>query len=773
MQRGTEAVLNIFLRIAQKQERGPGMNWRTAFRCWHVALRMPLGFFLVLCVGLSAFARERKILQKSATDPQLQAAETYLDQANPNTANAGLPVLLVQSLLNGNKRAIVKFDFSSLPNVGIKRAVLKLHIATGGAPESNFKYEAFPLTSFFNQPDATWNTRVADLVWGAPGGDFGNTPTATTKVKPLSVSARWNITKEVQSWYAGTPNYGTIIKDSVENGSADPDNDVDPTDPIDAGTVFSSNNDPNPANAPSLTVFFVQNVANLTATPGSNQVQLNWSYPLPLGVVIEPNVGVLILRRANLPVDKNSSPVDGNNYGLCSRIGNGTVVFNNTALATTFTDDGTDACGTPTNGTTWYYKVFMQDAKRNYSTSGKPAAGSSVYTEEISATPSATAPQSSSWMTATFATNLAPPSLFPGSIAMLGTQSNLLFAVNPNTGLRPYPPVSLGGAISGRSPIIDAPDSSLKQNVIYVADQSGLTYAVATDTGQILWVVDPIGNGGTPFLGAGSVVVKNFANPLYLQPDDLFVVGTRNASTTSGNEILGIDGNTGKTLWQTVGNTGTVPAMDMIVSTPAVSFSRSTVWVTSHSNGSTTQPSLWDLDANTGKVLATANLGDIDSSPVLTPDESILFVGNNVGTVYAIDPSTGTVLASFAGGDGAVVDYPLVVGFSSPYTVVFSGATGVHALSYNATAKTFTPLWNTTINTPSAPIAVTGLTDVYVGSNDGTIHELDIGTGNDMRNEIVNTGQPGFVGNPSLDLSLMRVYVSTTDQRMYAFPFPF
>ncbi|MHB8527751.1 MAG: outer membrane protein assembly factor BamB family protein, partial [Candidatus Acidiferrales bacterium] len=463
----------------------------------------------------------------------------------------------------------------------------------------------------------------------------------------------------------------------------------------------------------------------------------------------------------------------GNDPGLCATVGTGTVVFDDLLSSTSFTDNASDSCGAPANGTTWYYKVFMRDALNNYSTSGSAAAGGSVFTSEISATPSATAPQFSNWLAATFSTNLAPPSLFPASIAMVGTQSNLLIAVNPNTGLRPYPAVSLGGAISGRSPIIDAPDSSLAQNVIYVADQSGLTYAVATDTGQILWVVDPIGKGGTPFLGAGSVVVKKFADPSYTRTDDLFVVGTRNSTTTSGNEIVGIDGNTGATVWQTVGATGSVPPMDMIVSTPVISFSRSTIWVTSHSSGSTTQPSLWDLDANTGKVLATDNLGDIDSSPVLTPDESTLFVGNNAGTVYAIDPSTGAVLASFVGGDGAIIDYPLVVGFGSPYTVVFSGATGIHALNYNANAKTFTALWNTTIKTPSAPISVFGISDVYVGSNDGTIHELDLTSGADIRDEIVNIGQPGFVGDPSLDLSLMRIYVSTTDQRMYAFPFPF
>ncbi|MGH9710519.1 MAG: DNRLRE domain-containing protein, partial [Candidatus Acidiferrales bacterium] len=176
--------------------------------CSQFAIRMLLGIFLGLSLGLTASARERKIIQKSATDPQLRAGETFIDQGNPTTVNAKLPVLTVQSLLNANKRAIVQFDFSFLPNVGIKSALLTLHIVT--TPESTFNYEAFPLASFFNQPDATWDTRVADLIWGTPGGDFGNTPTATATVVPGSTSATWNITKDVQSWYAGTPNYGTI-----------------------------------------------------------------------------------------------------------------------------------------------------------------------------------------------------------------------------------------------------------------------------------------------------------------------------------------------------------------------------------------------------------------------------------------------------------------------------------------------------------------------------------------------------------------------------------
>ena len=713
-----------------------------------------------LLFGRSSFAREQATLQKSVQNPQARAANNFLDQANPNSVNAN--ILQVQSARNGNQRALILFDFSLLPNVGIKTAQLTLTVQT--APLRNRTYDAFPLNNFFATADATWNTRVADLPWDTAGGDIPGTRTASVRVGPLTTTASWTITSAVQSWYSGNasgvpvPDYGTLIKDHNENTIA-----------LGTRTVFDSNSSASP---PALTVTFVQNVQNLAAAVGSGQVALSWTYPSAIGSILEANKGVLIVRNSGVPVNKNTVPTDGTTYAPCTALGNGIVVFNSTTLATSFTDDSSDKCGGPANGTAYYYKVFIQDSARNYSTSGSSPDGGSLSTPEVSATPSASTPDTSNWITATYSTTLAPPSLFPGLVAMLGTQTNFLFGIDANTGLRLYPPLSLGGAITGRSPVIDAPDSSVGQDMVYVADQSGLAYGIAVDTGQTAWVVDPLQQGGTPFVAAGALLVKNFAAALYTLPHDLFILGTRNSSTATANAIVAVDGNSGATVWKTVGASGTTPAMDIINATPTISYTKNTVWVTSDSNKNK-QPSLWKLDANTGKVLATLSLGDIDSSPVLTPDESILFVGNNAGTIYAIDTTSASVITSFVGGDGATIDYPLLVNFSSPYTLVFSGATAVHGLTYNATTKAFTANWKTTVNAPSAPISVFGFTDLWVGSGDGMIHELNMNTGADIRDLVVNTGQPGVIGDPSLDLTLNRIYVSTNDQRMYSFPFPF
>jgi hypothetical protein len=472
-------------------------------------------------------------------------------------------------------------------------------------------------------------------------------------------------------------------------------------------------------------------------------------------------------------VDKGSVPTDTQDPAMCSVVGSGTVVFDNTSLATSFTDDSSDPCGAPTNDTTWFYKIFLRDQKNYYST--QPISQGSVFTEEISATPSATAAnqQNSVWIAATFSTTLAAPSLFPGSIVMAGSQTNLSFGIDAVTGLRKYPPVSLGGPVTGRSPVIDAPDSSLAANVMYVADNDGLVYAIATDTGQVLWAVNPTTLTTNGFTGAPSVQVKSFSDSMFTLAHDLLVVGTRNGASTTANRIVGIDGNTGATLWQTIGNAGGVAKMDIISSSPAIDFVNHAVWVTSRSAGATAQPSLWKLNPNTGAVLTTAALGDTDTDPTLSIPGDVLFVANNAGTIFAINPATAATLKSVAGGDGAIISFPIVLGLTSPYTVIFSGQTAVHAMKYDKTANTFTSLWSTTISGPSAPIGVTGGSKVYVGSADGKIHELDAVTGVDGKQRTANTGQPGIVGDPALDLVLSRVYISTNDQRAYGFAFPF
>jgi PQQ-like domain len=622
----------------------------------------------------------------------------------------------------------------------------------------------------------TWNTRVATTTWTAAGGDIAGTATDTETVKHTSTSVAFNVTADVQNWYNGSTNFGTIITDRAANDGN--------------STVFGSKEATTSTNAPELDVTFVQNVTGLTAAPGNGSVTLNWNIPALIGTAFngEKYTGVLILRRTGSPVDKTSFPTDTMDPGLCSTVSTGVVVFDDASGKTSFTDNASDTCanaGQPVNGTTYFYKVFLRDSSNYYSS--QDITNGSTFVEEISATPAATtaAQQNTQWIAATFATDLASPALIPGTVVGVGSQMNLLFLINASTGLRQFVPVSVGGAIDSRSPVIDAASSSTGQDIVYLTDADGLIYAINTDTGVFDWVVNPIGTGTVLLQGGPAVELKSVAGG----SNDQVFFGTRNTGTTTGNKIFGLNGNTGANAsWSPItGATGSIPKLDIINSTPLVDYVHSAIWVTSRSACATAQPSLWKINPSTGAVLATEDLGDIDASPTLTPASDVLFVANNgdaiVGgtctagnsTIYAINPTTGATLASFVSTDGPVVSYPIVVAGTPPvYNVIYSGTTGVHLLEYDSSRMNFIQTWVTAITDPSAPIAVTGLSFIFVGSSDGKIHELALVGGADVKDEVTNDGPTiGTVGDPSIDEALSRIYVTTTDQRAYAFIIPF
>jgi hypothetical protein len=732
----------------------------------------------MLLIAAPVIARETIVLQKSGTDPQARGEDATLNQMSPNSNNVG-NTLTVSGKAGANENAILEFDLSRIPNVGVKAATLTLNVTT--PPTANVTYGAYPVSDFWQASAATWNTRVATTAWATAGGDASGTATGTATITKTSTTAAFGVTADVQNWYNGSANYGWLIKD--QNA------------PENRTTIFGSKEASN-ATSPSLSVTFVQNVTGLTATAGNGSVTLNWTIPGLIGTAVgaEHYTGVLILRRTGSPVDKTSYPTDTMDPGLCATVSTGVVVFDDNTGKTSFTDNATnDTCaspgGAPVNGTTYFYKVFLRDSSNYYSY--QPITNGSTYTEEISATPGATAAtqQNTQWIAATFATDLASPSLIPGSVAAMGSQTNLLFFINAVTGLRQFVPISLGGSIASRSPLIDAATSSTGQDIDYVTDQDGLVYAVNTDTGVIDWVVNPVGTGTVALQGGPAVQLKSIAGGA----NDQVFFGSRITTTTSANQIFGLNGNTGANAsWSPL--TGPLATtnegsqnLDIINSTPLIDYVHNVVWITSRSACGTAQPSLWQVNPSTGAVKGIANLGDIDASPSLSFYSDVLFVatvGDSGGgtcvagnsTIYAINPTTGATIASFVTSDGPIVSYPVVLGPAPPYTVIYSGATAVHALSIDPTRPTpvFAQVWNTTVANPSAPISSTGLQYVFVGSSDGTIHELMLTTGADIKDEVCNIGATkGTVGDPSIDEVLSHIYVTTTDQRAYAFVFPF
>ena len=753
-----------------------------------VFLRAACAVLLLAGMTSALSAREQIVIQKSATDAQARGGSVFLNQNAAGTAQGDGVIVNARTSGGGRlERSLILFDLSALPPLAVKQATLTLHVIT--APTSSRTYGAHSLTNFWNLL-ASWNNRTTaangvNNAWGAAGGDFNGTATATATISTASnVNVTWDISGDLQTWYQGTSaNYGTLIKDENEGANRT--------------TTFGSFGNATQANRPSLTINFLQNVKNLTATPGSGSVALTWTNPTPVtgSTVLEAYAGVVILRRAGAPVDKGAVPADGTAQTACNTVGSGTVVFIGTSASTSFTDSGT--CGALTNGTQYFYKVFTKDSANNYSANGADSAA----TAEIGAIPGTT--QKLDWTVATHSSNLGGGGLIPGAQMVFGTDTSQLFAIDLTSGTKAYPPVALSGTVSARPPVLDPAFAANGKQVAYVADQDGFVYAVDTSTagkGQILWTSDlsAVGVAGNAFTGGAGLRVQAFRVSGDTAPGyDVVIVGTHNNSAvgnvgTFNNSVFGLNGTTGAVVWQREGGIGGTSNMDWINSTPAVDYINKAVWVTSESNSGSGQPNLWKLNPLTGAVIWSTNLanaGDIDSSPSLTQSGDVLFVGANNGSLYALNPAAATAGAAlqgtYVGGDGAIKGFPYVANFSNPYTVVFTTNTLVQAVTYDKNTHVFTKLWSSqAFLSPSAAVVDFFTNKIYIGTGcnaaqttcSDTVYELALADGSVTGSRLVDSGNnPMFIGDPSLDLALGRIYITTTtnDQRTYAYDIPF
>ena len=734
-----------------------------------------MSFALLLGMTEPGLAREKKTVQKSSTDAQARGGDTWIGADVPTTNNGTVDPLDIQARSGNEHRALLLFDLSALPNVGVKAATLNLNVTSIG--HNNRVYEAHNVTSLWSELGATWNDRLGTTAWGAAGGDFNATPTSSftisSSLPPVPFTMNYDITPDVQGWFTGSPNYGTLIKQSSTGG-----NDT-------RGITATSRENSTVANRPGLAVTFLQQVSSLTAIAGNGNVALTWTNPSPItgSTVLEAYAGVLILRQKDKAVAANSVPADGTTYSQCNTIGsnNDVVVFVDASNATSFTDNG--VCGGLTNDHEYFYKVFAVDTAHNYSTvcgtassgTGACAANASAVAPEVAAVPSATTQYQAAWVFNTLAASLAPPGLNPGTSIVTGS-NKLVFDINASTGVPITTPVSIGGTVAGRAAVIDSADSSIGHDVVYVPAQDDFVYAINSGTGAFDWIVSP---ASVPFVAGASVQLKAFSSVGYTLAQDLVVAGTHNTATTNANQIFGLNANTGSVIWTHTGAPGPNTGLDIMSSEPMVDYVNNAIWVTSRSNGGTAQPSLWKLDPNLGTVLFSAKLGPIDYGPTLAPQSDVLFVSVNGGALTAIDPVTGATFGSVNPGDGGVKNSAAVATFSMPYTVVFTTNTQVWAYQFScattpclAGGGTFTKLWGgTAVNNPSTPLTFFGISKVYVGGGDGKIHELDVNTGVDGKQRLLNTSVT--VGDVGIDLVLNNVLASASDGRSYAYAIPF
>ncbi|QQG43355.1 MAG: DNRLRE domain-containing protein [Candidatus Daviesbacteria bacterium] len=185
-------------------------------------------------------------------------ADAYIkqDATTTNFGNTGGDIISVYSrTTNMNRRAVVKFDISSIPTGStVSNATLKLKITN--PPDVSRQHDVYKITADWVEGDGgTNNSPVGEVAWDSLNGT--RTPTLTFSGSPTSsvttgttdnTVISWNVTADVNAYLAGsTTNYGWIIRDSVEDGTSTDDYSVDYA----ASTATS-------ANRPQLSITFDQ-----------------------------------------------------------------------------------------------------------------------------------------------------------------------------------------------------------------------------------------------------------------------------------------------------------------------------------------------------------------------------------------------------------------------------------------------------------------------------------------------------------------------------------
>jgi outer membrane protein assembly factor BamB len=314
------------------------------------------------------------------------------------------------------------------------------------------------------------------------------------------------------------------------------------------------------------------------------------------------------------------------------------------------------------------------------------------------------------------------------------------------------------------------------------ADQTGRVYSVDAASGGLNWSVTLTGADAVEAPVAAQLQQWGDATFQATYTDDVLFVPTRNSSATT-NKLFALKASDGTVFWSFNG-TVSPNNMDYIVGMPWVDYTRNRVYLVSRSNGGA-QPSLWVINSLSGALVTSFSLGDIEASPTLSVDGNTLYVVTTSGNLYAFSTAgtpgykwTGTHYAAL----GSAIQGFLWENGDLPGRLYFSTANGfVWSLQDPgagvAPPNPASPVWKTAVGAPSTPLPLGNPLDkLYVGSSDGKVHQLNLGSGADEKQYCLNPPGSGSctalsVGDVSTETG-SEIFVPTTEGTLYKLPVP-
>jgi hypothetical protein len=666
-------------------------------------------------------------------------------------------------------------------------------ITIGGTPNHRVSQLAYWNAGTFNslqQQAFAWNDGTFYTVAGAFFGSPATLRNFVNGVLQQSLVGNGNVTT---AGSVGLFVYnGDLVNYDFDNFLARRYTEPEPTTAVGAEAanaltpLYGSRENATSTNRPTLNLHYLRDVTMNAAVPGISEITLNWTFP---GGSTNANYdGVLFAKQAGSAAP-TFAPADGTVYNAGAQPLAGQFIAANTSAFTTVTildENGDNSIVLP--GTQYTYKAYTHDATTiTGATSAAPPHYSFGNTATQTSTTVSGGGANKDWSYKTGATTLAAPALDPGNIVVTGGNDDAVHAMSATTGQRNYQPGGTsgvtGGTIQTRPPLIAASDTSHPTcknvcAVTYVAAGDGRVYAFRADTGALLWQTGVLTTGaGSGFQAAAAVQVKSFANAGYTNAFDLVIVATRNAASTTNNEVFGLNGNTGAIVWTF--NPGN---MDIVNATPYVDYVNNMVWVASRSAGGTAQPSLWKISTtgsgNVGSA-ATFSLNDIDQSPTQNSDGRVIYVTANNGRLWVVRTDINNCSTQSASLGVTPVGFPVPIETAVVNDDVFFATTvGVSKVHVAYTVATCAPVTFTVSPGGWANPAVAGPSSLmftsqpqaefmYVGSSDGHLYKINPTTGANVANRLINGS--GIIGDPSFDTVIQKFYVGDSTGRVYSF----
>lgn len=312
---------------------------------------------------------------------------------------------------------------------------------------------------------------------------------------------------------------------------------------------------------------------------------------------------------------------------------------------------------------------------------------------------------------------------------------------------------------------------------VFVASQDGYLYKLDPQKGMSLAVSN--GHDQLKYLGRAtscaadpdvltatpSVMIKQYAGASYTRPEDLVIVPTHHGcGSRTTNMVYALDASdiTAPAVW--VFNSLNEYSMDYASEGCSLDYTRAYVYCGTNLDAGRYQNTVWAINLNTGNLVWAGNFNSVHARPQLSfASPGHLYVADYLGRIHAINPDDGSEDWNVVLSDvpGIFVTQNVWSEFRGDWAgtlfVTDSAGTLYNIYDDGAYDGGGELLWASTL--PSgAKITSLGsvsptLGKVYVGTDRGSVHQLNLATGADEGYHAVN-GTVEAVGNTVTDPTL-------------------